>query len=51
MDPRPVAFMRAIPQRRQLLAGGIVALIAILLAGLLLARPWDRAKTAAEPTV
>jgi hypothetical protein len=51
MDPRPVAFMRAIPQRRQLLAAGIVALIAILLAGLLLARPWDRAKSAAEPTV
>jgi hypothetical protein len=51
MDPRPVAFMRAIPQRRQLLAAGIVALIAILLAGLLLARPWDRAKTTAEPTV
>jgi hypothetical protein len=50
MDPRPVAFMRAIPQRRQLLAAGIVALIAILLDGLLLARPWDRAKSAAEPT-
>jgi hypothetical protein len=51
MDPRPVAFVRAIPQRRRLLAAGIVALIVILLAGLLLARPWDRAKTAAEPTV
>jgi hypothetical protein len=51
MDPRPVAFMRAIPQRRQLLAAGTVALIVILLAGLLLARPWDRATTAAEPTV
>ena len=51
MDPRPVASMRAIPQRRQLLAAGVVALIAILLAGLLLARPWDRAKTAADATV
>jgi hypothetical protein len=50
MNPRPVVTARAIPQRRQLLAAGVVALIAILLAGLLLARPWDRAKTAAEPT-
>ena len=51
MDPRPVVVTRATPQWRLLLAAGIVALIAILLAVRLLARPWDRAGSAARPTV
>jgi len=54
MGPRPVPLTRAVPRRRRLLVAGIIALIAILLAGLLaalVARPWDRAASADQPTV
>jgi hypothetical protein len=47
---RAAGSILASRQRRRLLAAAIVGLVAVLIAGLLLVRPWDRAAAATQPT-